>query len=149
MRSATRPVLEENTKNPIGKEKLLESTDSNGMTSKKDHRHQERQSASDYNDTKTSLNRNASIDNIQNDDETDSTKKSAIDEETGEINWDCPCLEGALAPPCGQYFREAFSCFVASKIEPKGSDCMELFTAMQDCFRAHPDIYMRSEDEDP
>lgn len=83
----------------------------------------------------------------ENHDETDTKGQSAIDEETGEINWDCPCLEGALAPPCGEYFREAFSCFVASKTEPKGSDCMEFFTAMQECFRAHPDIYMRPDDD--
>lgn len=64
-----------------------------------------------------------------------------IDEETGEINWDCPCLQSALAPPCGEYFKAAFSCFVASKTEPKGSDCLEQFSAMQDCFRAHPEVY--------
>jgi hypothetical protein len=74
-------------------------------------------------------------------------RQSAIDEDTGEINWDCPCLEGALAPPCGEYFREAFSCFVASKTDPKGSDCMDLFAAMQECFRAHPDIYMHPDDD--
>lgn len=65
-----------------------------------------------------------------------------IDEETGEINWDCPCLQSALAPPCGEYFKAAFSCFVASKTEPKGGDCLEQFSAMQDCFRAHPEVYL-------
>ena len=74
---------------------------------------------------------------------------SAIDEETGEINWDCPCLAGALEPPCGEFFRDAFTCFVASKTEPKGTDCLELFTRMQDCFRAHPDIYMKDENIKP
>lgn len=72
--------------------------------------------------------------------------QSAINEETGEINWDCPCLQSALAPPCGEYFREAFSCFVASQTEPKGSDCLEKFSAMQDCFRAHPEIYLKDMD---
>lgn len=29
--------------------------------------------------------------------------------------------------PCGEQFREAFSCFVFSKEEPKGMDCIEKF----------------------
>jgi mitochondrial intermembrane space import and assembly protein 40 len=74
--------------------------------------------------------------------------QSAINEETGEINWDCPCLKSALAPPCGELFKEAFSCFVASKAEPKGSDCLEQFSKMQECFRAHPEIYMGDDEED-
>lgn len=69
--------------------------------------------------------------------------QSAINEETGEINWDCPCLQSALAPPCGEFFRDAFSCFVASQTEPKGSECLEKFAAMQDCFRANPEIYLK------
>lgn len=74
--------------------------------------------------------------------------QSAVNEETGEINWDCPCLQSALAPPCGDFFREAFSCFVASKTDPKGGDCLEKFAAMQDCFRAHPEVYLKGiEDE--
>jgi len=43
--------------------------------------------------------------------------------------------------PCGQQFREAFSCFVYSEADPKGIDCVEKFKAMQDCFREHPDVY--------
>jgi intermembrane space import and assembly protein 40 len=77
----------------------------------------------------------------------DTKPQTAIDEETGEINWDCPCLQSALAPPCGEFFRDAFSCFVASKTEPKGSDCLEKFGAMQDCFRAHPEIYLKGLEE--
>ena len=60
---------------------------------------------------------------------------------TGEINWDCPCLGGMAYGPCGLQFREAFSCFVFSDQEPKGIDCVEKFKAMQDCFRAHPEVY--------
>lgn len=74
--------------------------------------------------------------------------ETAINEETGEINWDCPCLKSALAPPCGDLFKEAFSCFVASKAEPKGSDCLEQFSRMQECFRAHPEVYMTDDDDD-
>jgi hypothetical protein len=44
-------------------------------------------------------------------------------------------------PPCGETFKAAFSCFVYSKEEPKGADCVELFRDMQDCFKQHPDIY--------
>lgn len=60
---------------------------------------------------------------------------------TGEINWDCPCLGGMAYGPCGQEFREAFSCFVYSEEEPKGINCVEKFKGMQNCFRAHPDVY--------
>jgi mitochondrial intermembrane space import and assembly protein 40 len=66
---------------------------------------------------------------------------AAYNPDTGEINWDCPCLGGMAHGPCGMQFREAFSCFVFSEQEPKGIDCVEKFKAMQDCFREHPDIY--------
>jgi len=65
----------------------------------------------------------------------------AYNPETGEINWDCPCLGGMAHGPCGLEFREAFSCFVFSEQEPKGIDCVEKFQAMQDCFRRHPEVY--------
>ena len=65
----------------------------------------------------------------------------AFNPETGEINWDCPCLGGMAHGPCGMQFRDAFSCFVYSEDEPKGINCVEKFKAMQDCFREHPDVY--------
>lgn len=68
-------------------------------------------------------------------------KSGAFDPETGEINWDCPCLGGMAHGPCGPEFREAFSCFVYSEEEPKGIDCVEKFRGMQDCFREHPEVY--------
>ena len=68
-------------------------------------------------------------------------KSAAFDPVTGEINWDCPCLGGMAHGPCGPEFREAFSCFVHSDNEPKGIDCVEKFKGMQDCFRAHPEVY--------
>lgn len=71
----------------------------------------------------------------------------AINSATGEINWDCPCLQGALEPPCGEAFKAAFACFVASTAEPKGMDCGPLFAAMQDCYRSHPEIYNSAADE--
>jgi len=76
---------------------------------------------------------------------------AAYNPETGEINWDCPCLGGMAHGPCGENFREAFSCFVFSEEEPKGIDCVEKFKAMQDCFREHPDVYgeeIMDDDED-
>ncbi|KAI0666692.1 hypothetical protein C8Q78DRAFT_1072335 [Trametes maxima] len=76
----------------------------------------------------------------------------AFNPETGEINWDCPCLGGMAHGPCGMQFREAFSCFVFSEAEPKGIDCVEKFKAMQECFREHPDVYgddiMKDDDEE-
>lgn len=53
--------------------------------------------------------------------------EGAFNEETGEINWDCPCLGGMAHGPCGDQFRSAFSCFVYSKEEPKGVDCIDKF----------------------
>ncbi|KAG8711228.1 hypothetical protein FRC11_003361 [Ceratobasidium sp. 423] len=84
--------------------------------------------------------------------EADAANQGAFNPETGEINWDCPCLGGMAYGPCGPQFREAFSCFVYSKEEPKGVDCVEKFKAMQDCFREHPDVYgeeLEDDDEAP
>ncbi|CCC12673.1 hypothetical protein SMACR_05634 [Sordaria macrospora] len=67
--------------------------------------------------------------------------QGAFNPETGEINWDCPCLGGMAHGPCGEEFKEAFSCFVYSKEEPKGMDCIDKFSHMQDCFRKYPEIY--------
>ncbi|KAJ1973731.1 Oxidoreductase [Dimargaris verticillata] len=66
----------------------------------------------------------------------------AYNPDTGEINWDCPCLGGmATTGPCAEQFRASFSCFVHSEADPKGSDCVGQFMAMQSCFAAHPDVY--------
>ncbi|KAI8077768.1 P-loop containing nucleoside triphosphate hydrolase protein [Halteromyces radiatus] len=75
-------------------------------------------------------------------------QSAAYDPETGEINWDCPCLGGMAQGPCGEQFKAAFSCFVYSEAEPKGVDCIEKFKNMQDCFREHPDIYGDEIDDD-
>lgn len=73
--------------------------------------------------------------------EEEAQQQGAFNEETGEINWDCPCLGGMAHGPCGEDFKAAFSCFVYSKEEPKGIECIEKFKAMQDCFRRYPDVY--------
>ncbi|KAK3709360.1 Oxidoreductase [Vermiconidia calcicola] len=81
--------------------------------------------------------------------EEEAGEQGAFNEETGEINWDCPCLGGMAYGPCGDQFRAAFSCFVYSKDEPKGVDCIEHFKTMQNCFREHPDVYgSELEDDD-
>ncbi|EPE24388.1 hypothetical protein GLAREA_08240 [Glarea lozoyensis ATCC 20868] len=73
--------------------------------------------------------------------EEEADQQGAFNPETGEINWDCPCLGGMAHGPCGEEFRAAFSCFVYSTEEPKGVECIEKFKGMQDCFRAHPEEY--------
>jgi hypothetical protein len=56
--------------------------------------------------------------------------EGAFNPETGEINWDCPCLGGMADGPCGEDFKAAFSCFVYSTEEPKGMDCIEKFKSV-------------------
>lgn len=76
--------------------------------------------------------------------------QGAFNPDTGEINWDCPCLGGMAEGPCGEEFKAAFSCFVYSTEEPKGIDCVEKFKGMQDCFRKYPEVYAEQlADEDP
>ncbi|KAL3462319.1 hypothetical protein BJX64DRAFT_277232 [Aspergillus heterothallicus] len=82
--------------------------------------------------------------------EAEAGQEAAFNPETGEINWDCPCLGGMAYGPCGEEFRNAFSCFVYSEEEPKGIDCIDKFKAMQDCFRQYPDVYgAELEDDEP
>ncbi|KAJ2942158.1 hypothetical protein O0L34_g11075 [Tuta absoluta] len=66
----------------------------------------------------------------------------------GSINWGCPCLGGMATGPCGTQFREAFSCFHYSEAEPKGSDCYEKFSVMQDCMSHYPELYGKDDDDE-
>jgi intermembrane space import and assembly protein 40 len=59
--------------------------------------------------------------------EAEAGQQGAFNPETGEINWDCPCLGGMATGPCGEQFKAAFSCFVYSEEEPKGMDCIDKF----------------------
>ena len=59
----------------------------------------------------------------------------------GEINWNCPCLGGMAVGPCGVEFRDAFSCFHYSTEEPKGKDCLEKFSTMQECMKEYPELF--------
>ncbi|KAL9615470.1 MAG: hypothetical protein Q9167_000148 [Letrouitia subvulpina] len=90
----------------------------------------------------------AAVQGSLDDTEEEASQQGAFNEETGEINWDCPCLGGMAFGPCGEQFRAAFSCFVFSKEDPKGMDCIENFKNMQDCFREHPDVYGGELEED-
>ncbi|KAL5117835.1 Oxidoreductase [Pleosporales sp. CAS-2024a] len=73
--------------------------------------------------------------------EAEADQQGAFNPETGEINWDCPCLGGMATGPCGEQFKAAFSCFVYSQEEPKGMDCIDKFKDMQNCFREYPEVY--------
>ena len=73
--------------------------------------------------------------------ETEAKEEGAYNPDTGEINWDCPCLGGMAHGPCGEEFKIAFACFVYSEKEPKGVDCIEKFQFMQDCFKKYPEQY--------
>ncbi|KAM0425069.1 hypothetical protein ACHAPT_009628 [Fusarium lateritium] len=73
--------------------------------------------------------------------EEEADQQGAFNPETGEINWDCPCLGGMAQGPCGEEFKTAFSCFVFSTEEPKGMDCIDKFQGMQECFKKYPEIY--------
>src|SRR6266540_2813815 len=66
--------------------------------------------------------------------DSEESQSDAFNPDTGEINWDCPCLEGMAKGSCGEQFKAAFSCFIYSKAEPKGVDCLEQFQKMKDCF---------------
>ena len=59
--------------------------------------------------------------------EEEAGQQGAFNPETGEINWDCPCLGGMAHGPCGEEFKAAFSCFVYSDAEPKGMACIDKF----------------------
>lgn len=50
-------------------------------------------------------------------------------------------IGGMAKGPCGEEFKSAFSCFVFSEAEPKGSDCVSAFQAMQSCFQDYPEYY--------
>ena len=80
--------------------------------------------------------------------EEEAAGEGAFNPETGEINWDCPCLGGMAHGPCGPEFREAFSCFVYSTEEPKGMDCIDKFQNMQGCFQKYPEIYKGELEDD-
>ncbi|RMZ76264.1 hypothetical protein DV737_g4898, partial [Chaetothyriales sp. CBS 132003] len=81
--------------------------------------------------------------------EEEANTEGAFNAETGEINWDCPCLGGMAHGPCGPEFRLAFSCFVFSEQDPKGIDCIEKFQGMRDCFQRYPEVLLEEPVAEP
>ncbi|RKP20113.1 mitochondrial intermembrane space import and assembly protein 40-like protein [Rozella allomycis CSF55] len=90
----------------------------------------------------------ADSDKLEQEKDQDNGHMGAVNEETGEINWDCPCLAEAIKPPCGEFFKSAFSCFVNSKSEPQGQDCIDHFMAMKECYQSYPEIYLKDEEDE-
>lgn len=78
--------------------------------------------------------------------EEDDDEMEGLIKANGEINWDCPCLQGMAYGPCGQQFKAAFSCFHYSEADPKGSNCISQFRDMQECFVKYPEIYGKDDD---
>ncbi|XP_062184993.1 mitochondrial intermembrane space import and assembly protein 40 homolog [Phragmites australis] len=56
---------------------------------------------------------------------------------------DCPCVAELKNGPCGGQFVDAFSCFLRSTEEEKGSDCVKPFIALQDCIKADPEAFSK------
>ncbi|CAG8497327.1 4280_t:CDS:1, partial [Ambispora leptoticha] len=128
--------LENITTTSENTEKKPEKEQTNEKTEKKPEK--EREQTSEKTEKKPEKEQEQSNETL------DQEKTSAggpIDPDTGEIDWDCPCLGGMANGPCGEQFKAAFSCFVYSTAEPKGSDCLEAFKEMQSCFRAYPEFY--------
>ncbi|KAL2070524.1 hypothetical protein VTL71DRAFT_13550 [Oculimacula yallundae] len=68
--------------------------------------------------------------------EDEADQQGAFNPETGEINWDCPCLGGMAHGPCGEEFKAAFELLCVLERGAKGCG-----VGMQDCFRLHPEMY--------
>lgn len=85
------------------------------------------QSDGQSNDQSSNSSYALSPDVIDEADTAETADEAAFDPETGEINWDCPCLGGMAHGPCGDEFKAAFSCFVHSQEDPKGMECVDNF----------------------
>lgn len=42
---------------------------------------------------------------------------------------------------CGEQFVGSFSCFIKSKEEEKGVDCVTFFKDLQQCMASHPEAF--------
>lgn len=65
--------------------------------------------------------------------------EQAINPETGEINWNCPCMGNNPTGPCGELFKKAFECFVKNQDKP--DTCTSSMIKMQQCQSNYPLIY--------
>ena len=59
----------------------------------------------------------------------------------------CPCIDGMKEGPCGDTFVAAYRCFLESKAEERGSDCLDQFQGMQACFVEHADYYEKKDED--
>jgi len=71
---------------------------------------------------------------------------TSLVQKDGSINWGCPCIGSMAIGPCGVEFREAFSCFHYSEAEPKGTDCFEKFSDMNECMSKYPELYENNDE---
>jgi intermembrane space import and assembly protein 40 len=78
----------------------------------------------------------------------DSTLPDPDDEKSIEEALNCPCIDGMKEGPCGEVFVSAYRCFLESKAEERGSDCLDQFQGMQACFVEHADYYTKDDGEE-
>eukprot|EP00033_Pygsuia_biforma_P001250 GCRY01001416.1.p1 GENE.GCRY01001416.1~~GCRY01001416.1.p1 ORF type:complete len:153 (-),score=20.22 GCRY01001416.1:199-657(-) len=76
------------------------------------------------------------------------TSEAIKGQTSADIWWECPCLEHIMKSPCSAEFKEAFSCYVDSREEPKGMDCIKSFQKLHECLTKHPEIFDDLDDED-
>ncbi|KAL6634811.1 hypothetical protein ACP70R_027482 [Stipagrostis hirtigluma subsp. patula] len=56
---------------------------------------------------------------------------------------ECPCLDELKKGPCGSQFIDAFSCYLKSTKEEKGSDCVNPFIAFQNCIKENKEAFIK------
>ncbi|XP_062217475.1 mitochondrial intermembrane space import and assembly protein 40 homolog [Phragmites australis] len=56
---------------------------------------------------------------------------------------ECPCLDDLKKGPCGDQFIDAFSCYLKSTKEEKGSDCVNPFIALQNCIKENKEAFIK------
>uniref|UniRef100_A0A0A9DNT6 Mitochondrial intermembrane space import and assembly protein 40 homolog n=1 Tax=Arundo donax TaxID=35708 RepID=A0A0A9DNT6_ARUDO len=56
---------------------------------------------------------------------------------------ECPCLDDLKKGPCGSQFIHAFSCYLKSTKEEKGSDCVNPFIAFQNCIKENKETFIK------
>ena len=79
-----------------------------------------------------------------NDAETDfNALPSTLDD--GRPNFECPCLGSLPHGPCGEFFRQSFSCWLKYKDSPDDlgfkNECQPKFIAWTRCNDQYPDMY--------
>lgn len=50
-----------------------------------------------------------------------------------QIDWNSPPLKKMTNGNCGNEFKDAFQCFIQSKHNERGSDCIDTFNKIQNC----------------